>query len=368
MMRFRRRALSTAGRLVVCTLLGASAAAAAAADGASPAQGAARNLDPTHISLVGQFALHDVTDAVPGAQGLFVLRGVAFPGDASGNGWEVDLINPTTGGILGTASGDAAPMSLLLAFGSVWVSTGAGARPGGLGSGIDRLNATTLAHQARLNIAPQDVMAMAATSSALWILAGGDTPQLEALDPATNAITRTKPFAGNDLFEGLTATADRVVVSYEPFGSPFRQTARTCVTWIDASSLKVRSSTVVARTAATAGAAQGAYSLAAVNDRTVYVGLESARSGPSLAVLRGHDVVGPRRGVGDLVTASRDGEVWATAIDRQKGSTDTSDLERIASSGTAVSQRSGLPTIVSISGIGHFLYAGTSVGVLVLKG
>ena len=207
--------------------------------------------------------------------------------------------------------------------------------PGGLGSGIDRLNATTLTHQARLNIAPQDVMAMAATSSALWILAGGDTPQLEALDPATNAITRTKTFAGNDLLEGLTATADRIVVSYEPFGSPPRRTARTCVTWIDASSLKVRSSTVVARTPATAGAAQGAYSLAAVNDTHR---LRWPRKRPKWPIPRRAPrprVVGPRRGVGDLVTASRDGEVWAAAIDRHKGSADTSDLERIASNGTA---------------------------------
>ncbi len=358
----------TAGLLAVSALLGGSATAAAAADRASLAQGAGRNLGPSHISLVGQFAQQDVTDVVPGTRGLYVLRGVPFPGDASGNGWEVDLINQTTGRILETASGDAAPMSLLLAFGSVWVSTGSGATPGGLGSGIDRLDATTLTHQARMNIAPQDVMAMAATSAALWILAGGDTPQLEAIDPATNAITRTRTFAENDLVEGLTATTDRVVVSYEPFGSPPRRTARTCVTWIDASSLEVRSSTVVARTLATAGAAQDAYSLAAVNDSTVYVGLESARGGPSLAVLRGRDVVGPRRGVGDLVTASRDGEVWAAAIVRGKGGADTSDLERIASNGTAISQRSGLPAIVSMSGIGHDLYAGTSVGVLVFKG
>ena len=84
------------------------------------------SVQPTSHSSVNLLC-SDVTDVVPGAPGLYVLRGVPFPGDASGNGWEVDLINPTTGRILETASGDAAPMSLLLAFGSVWVSTGTGA-------------------------------------------------------------------------------------------------------------------------------------------------------------------------------------------------------------------------------------------------
>ena len=253
-------------------------------------------------------------------------RGAPFPGDPSGNGWEVDLVSPTSGRILESASGDAAPMSLVLAFGSVWVSTGSGARAGGLGPGIDRLDAMTLTHQARMNIAPQDVMAIAATSSSLWFwrVATIRSSRRSIQRPTRSLRPRRSP--ENDLVEGLTATADRVIVSYEPFGSPPRLTARTDVTWIDASSLRVRSSAVVARTAATAGSAQGAYSLAATNDTTVYVGLESARTGPSLVVLCGHSVVRSRRGTGDLVTASRDGEVWAAAIQRQKGGPDTSDL------------------------------------------
>ncbi len=228
------------GLLALSILLGAFSGTTT--DGASYAQGA--TLDTAHISLVGRFALSGVTDVVPSPDGLYVLRQAAFPGDPSDTGWEVDLVNPTTRHILETASGDAAPMSLVVAFGSVWVSTSSGAMPGGLGPGIDRLDATTLAHQARLNIAP--LMAVAATSSTLWILEGGDTPQLEALDPATDAISQTKRFAPNDLVEGLTATADRVVVGYEPFGSPPAQTAHTKVTWIDASSLKALSSVVVA--------------------------------------------------------------------------------------------------------------------------
>lgn len=361
------RALTCFGiTLGLLALPGASAGASAGAtvDGVAPV----RDHDSTHISLVRRFALSDVTDVVRGARGLYVLRGAPFPDDASGNGWEVDLLDPTTGRILETASGDAAPMSLILAFGAVWVSTGFGAMPGGSGSGVDRLDAMTLAHQARVNIHPQDVMAMAATSSALWLLAGGDTPQLEALDPETDAITRTKTLPGNDLLEGLTATADRIIVSYEPFGSPPRRTARTCVTWIDASSLKARSSAVVARAPAAAGAARGAYSLAATNDTTVYVGLESTLTGSSLVVLRGDNVVGPRQGAGDLVTASRSGEVWAAAIHKHKGTPDTSDLERIASNGTVSSRLSGLPVLVSLSGIGDDLYAGTATGVLVFKG
>ena len=356
----------TMGVLALSTLFGASSGATK--DGALMAQGASRTLDTSHISLLGRFALSNVTDVVPGAEGLYVLRRVPFPRDASGNGWEVDLVNPTTRQIVETASGDAAPISMVVAFASVWVSTGSGAMPGGLGSGIDRLDAARLTHQTRMNIAPQDVMGIAPTASSLWILAGGDTAQLEALDPATNAITQTKTFAANDLVEGLATTPDRVLVSYEPFGSPPQQTARTYVTWIDASSLKTLSSAVVTRTSAAAGAAQGAYSLAATNDTTVYVGLLSARTGSSLVVLRGHHVVGPRGGVGDLVTASSDGEVWAAAIYRHEGSADTGDIERIASNGTVNSKLSGLPGIVSISAVGHKLYAGTSEGVLVFKG
>ncbi len=347
--------------MVLAALLGS------AAGGASLVRDWGRTNASTRIALVGQFALSNVVDVVPGAPGLYVLRGAPFPGDPSGNGWEVDLVSPTSGRILESASGDAAPMSLVLAFGSVWVSTGSGARAGGLGPGIDRLDAMTLTHEARMYIAPQDVMAIAATSSSLWVLEGGDHPKLEAIDPATDAIAQTKTFAENDLVEGLTATADRVIVSYEPFGSPPRLTARTDVTWIDASSLRVRSSAVVARTPATAGSAQGAYSLAATNDTTVYVGLESARTGPSLVVLRGHSVLRSRRGTGELVTASRDGEVWAAAIQRQKSGPDTSDLQRINANGTVSSQRSGLPALVSISGKGDDLYAGTSAGVLVFK-
>ena len=355
------RTLFTPSLVVPTPLLGSTGG------GASLVRDSGRHA-PTRISLIGTFALSNVTDVVPGALGLYVLRGAPFPGDASGDGWEVDLISPTSGRILESVSGDAAPTSLVLAFGSVWVSTGSGAMAGGLGPGIDRLDAMTLTHEARMNIAPRDVMSIAATSSSLWILEGGDHPKLEAIDPATDAIAQTKTFAENDLVEGLTATADRVIVSYEPFGSPPRLTARTYVTWIDASSLRVRSSAVVARTPATAGSAQGAYSLAATNDTTVYVGLEGARTGPSLVVLRGRSVLRSRRGTGDLVTASRDGEVWAAAIQRQKGGPDTSDLQRIAGNGTVSSQRSGLPAFVSISGKGDDLYAGASAGVLVFKG
>ena len=335
-------------------------------DNSAPAQGADRALDSAHVTLVTRFALNGVADVASGADGLYVLRQAAFPGDPSDAGWELDLLNPTTGRIIGTATGDAAPVSLIVAFGSVWVSTGSGAKPGGLGPGIDRLDATTLTHQDRLNIAP--LMAIAATSSTLWILEGGDKPQLEALDPATDAITHTKKFVANDLVEALTATTDRVIVGYEPFGSPPRNAARTNVMWIDPSSLKTLSNIVVARTSSAAGAAEDTYSLAATSDSTLYVGLESARTGSSLVVLRKDHVVGPRRAVGNLVTASPDGTVWASAIYRHKKSADTSDLVRIATNGTVTSQLNGLPDLVSISGVGHVLYAGTSSGVLLFRG
>jgi hypothetical protein len=138
--------------------------------------------------------------------------------------------------------------------------------------------------------------------------------------------------------------------------------------WIDASSHKTLSSVVVAQTSSAAGAADDTYSLAATNDSTLYVGLESARTGSSLVVLRSDHVVGRHRGVGNLVTASPDGTVWAAAIYRHKESNDTSDLEQIADNGTVDSRLNGLPAIASVSGVGHVLYAATSKGVLLFRG
>jgi hypothetical protein len=327
--------------------------------------GAAGTPDPARVSLVDRFAMSGVMDVVPGAEGLYVLRQVPFPGDASGSGWQVDRVNSTTGHIFASASGDADPRSLLDAFGSVWVTTTSGAMPGGLGPGIVRLDGTTLAQQVRMTITP---MAMAATSSRLWVLAPGDPAQLEALDPATNAITQTKRFAANDFVEGLTTTSDRVFVSYEPFGSPGGRRAQTDVAWIDPASLETLAHVVVARASTASGVPRGAYSLASTNNATIFVGLLEGESGPSLVMLRGHHVVGVRGGLGYLVTASPDGTVWATGIYRHKGGADTSDLERIDRNGTVTSRLNGLSAIQSLSAVGHRLYAGSAEGVLVFEG
>jgi hypothetical protein len=306
-----------------------------------------------------------VIDVVRGAGGLYVLRDVAFPGDNSGHGFQVDLVSATTGHTLETASGDADPVSLLNAFGSIWVITSAGAMPGGLGPGIVRLDAVTLSQQTRLDIDP---MALAATSSRLWILTGGAPARLEALDPANDALVGTKTFAPNDLVEGLTTTTDRVVVSYEPFGSAAGQRAQTDVASIDPSSLKTLARVVVARASAPSRVPPGAYSLASTSDGTVYVGQVEGEPGSSLVVLRDRDVTPVRGGLGYLVTASPDGPVWATGIFRHEGGADSSDLEVLVHAGAVTARLNGLAAIESLSASGHEVYAGTSEGVLVFNG
>jgi hypothetical protein len=331
----------------------------------APSHGSARSTDHVApIRLIGRFPLSDVVALTSGAWGLYVLRYAPYPGDDTGAGWVVDLVNPDSGRILASADGDACGRGLVSAFGSLWVLTSACAMPGGLGNGVDRLNAATLAYVNRFTM--PFAFAIGATASMLWVFMDGDTQKVVGVDPTSDAITRTKELAlPHDVAQSMSTTPDRIVIGYaHTTQQAGEQTSH--LMWIDSATLRVLSDVAVTRTAKSGDATSNIYAVDAVTSTKAYVGLFGAHFQESLAVVRGHDVRDLHRGVGDLVSVSADGAVWAVeTIHGGKGGV-TSCIERVAANGT-VSGRLTVPSYVEpIAAIGLEAYAATPTELLVL--
>jgi hypothetical protein len=310
----------------------------------------------------------DVAGVARASNGLYVLRGTPFPGDATGQGWQVDLIDPESGAILRhSAIGDATPMTMVVAFGSLWVLTGPGAMPGGLGSGVDRLDAVTLAHQERIAF-PSGADGIGATASTVWVL---QTDRLAGIDPATNSVTRTFRWSASEDVESLSTTPDRIVIA----GMTNKPTLRTpdrslqiSLTWIDDATLKVVSTIAVTRSS-DALATPPSLDVAAVNDTTAFLGLFSVRNGDSLAVVRGHTIIGPRKGVGGTAVVSSGESAWAIDnVPAPKGAVTAyvSEVQTLSSDGAITMRRDGLGLVTPLGIIGHALYVRAGDDVIVL--
>jgi hypothetical protein len=320
------------------------------------------------IVVQRRLSFSDVAGVARATDGLYVLRGTPFPGDATGEGWQVDLIDPESGAVLRqSAIGDASPVSMVVAFGSLWVLTSPGAMPGGLGYGIDRLDAMTLAHQERITLS-SGADGMGATASTLWVL---QSDRLAGIDPATNLVTRTVRFNASEDVESLSTTPNRVVIASmtnRPSRRAPNRPLQILLTWIDDATLKVVSTVAVTRSSA-ARATPPTLDVAALNDNTAFLGLFSVRNGDSLAVVRGHTVIGRRQGVGGTVVVSPDDSIWAIDnVPAPKGAATAyiSEVQKLSSYGTVTMRRHGLGlvTVVGVVGRGLYVRAGDEVIVL----
>jgi hypothetical protein len=320
------------------------------------------------IVVLRQLGLSDVADVARASNGLFVLRGMPFPGDPTGEGWQVDLVDPESGAILRqSAIGDANPVTMVVAFGSLWVLTSPGAMPGGLGYGIDRLDAMTLAHEERITL-PSGADGIGATASTLWVL---QSDRLAGIDPATNSVTRTVRLSAGEDVESLSTTPDRVVIAgmtNRPNRSAPNRPLQISLTWINDATLRVVSTVAVTRSSA-ARATPPTLEVAALNDTTAFLGLFSLRNGDSLAVIRGRTIIGPRLGVGGAVVVSSDDSVWAIDnVPAPKGAATAyvSEVQRLSSDGTVTLRRDGLGLVTAVGAIGHSFYVRAADEVIVL--
>lgn len=241
------------------------------------------------------------------AKGVYVLRSATYPSDPSGVGWQLDLIDPKTWQVLRSSTGDAAPQGLALGFNSAWVLTGEGAKPGGLGSGVNRLDDSTLENQSRIPITTTASVSIAVSNRSVWLLG---PEELDRIDPTTNAITEAKIFPG--LFaEGLTTES-----SYVSLGSltyPRFETSGpilvSVATYRD-TDLKRVARHVIARFPSGAGSAPD-INLAARSSHDIYVGMSSTRLGQSLVVEHGGRISAPNKAAGGTVAVSNTGIMWA---------------------------------------------------------
>lgn len=212
---------------------------------------------PTRITVVARLPFTDVLSLISGPMGLYLLRRSPFPGDPSGAGYQVDLVDPSSGDILASAEGDACPQAFVNAFGSLWVLTSNCAMPGGLGVGVDRLDANTLDHEARITSPAGLAFAasIGATASTVWVLQTGSVygPEgLMGIDPATNSVTRTKTFRSGELDVAMRTTMDRIVVGGELIQRG-KSKHTIFIRWVRDSTLQVLSQIAVIRTFAALG-------------------------------------------------------------------------------------------------------------------
>jgi hypothetical protein len=246
-------------------------------------------------------------DVAADAVGVYVLRSDPYPGDSSGVGWQLDLFSTKTWQVLRSASGDAAPHGLALGFNSVWVLTGGGAKPGGLGSGVNRLDAATLENQSRIPITTNAGVSIAASTNSIWLL--GPT-ELDRIDPTTNLVVTAKTFPA--LFmQGLMTASDDVYVGSLTY--PKFETVGPVLVSVSTyrdTDLKLVAHQVVARFPS--GAGDPPYmDLAERSRHKFYLGLSSNRLGQSLLVDDSGHVLGPNKAAGGTVAVSGTGVVWA---------------------------------------------------------
>jgi hypothetical protein len=307
--------------------------------------------------------LSGVRDVAASAAGVYVLRTVPYPGDTSGAGWQVDLLSTRTWQIMRSAAGDAAPYGLALGFGSVWVLTGPGAKPGGLGSGVNRLDASTLEGQARVVIPSDAGVSIGVSDTSVWLL--GPT-ELDRIDPVTDAITRAKAFP-NLFAEGLATVSHEVLVGSLTY--PAFETSGPVVVSITTfrdTDVKALSRQVVARFPSGAGDPP-ALDLAAETSREVYVGFASVRLGESLAVSDDGRVFGPDRVAGGVVAVSDTGIAWAAKLIPPVAARMTS-IQRIGALGSTIRTVATVPgPAESISAFGPLLYVADPAGLEVLR-
>lgn len=341
----------TLGLLLLAFSLAAPVVPTVAAAGSRPAE-----LDAP-IAVVRRLPLAGVRAVVPTTRRLYVLRSVPYPGDPSGNGWQLDLVDPSSGWVLRSIAGDAAPVAMVRAFGSLWVLTGAGAKPGGLGPGIDRIDPTDLTDVARVGLPRLDPFLVAASGSTLW-LASGD--EVGAFDPRTDRLAQTVPLGSRFLIGAVAAAGSRVVVAGNLFpASEKGRQEQVALLWLDATTGRVVSRLVLAGAFSTS--TYEPVSVAPTRAGTLLLGLTGA--GPSrgdtafrqaLAVLRGRRVRGPYRHVGADIVVSPNGQAWA---DHATGPTTTHGVEvqRLGASGRVGATRE-MPAVTLLAARGRDLW------------
>ncbi len=318
--------------------------------------------------MLRRLGLSDVAGVVRATGGLYVLRGTPFPGDATGEEWQLDFVDPQSRAILRqSAIGDASPATMVDAFGSLWVLTSPGAMPGGLGYGVDRFDAMTLGHQERTTLL-SGADGIGATASTLWVL---QFDRLAGIDPATNSVTRTVQFSAGEDVESLSSTPDRIAIASmanRPDPRIPNRPLQISLTWIDDATLKVVSTVALTRSSA-ARATPPTLDVAALNDTTAFLGLFSLRNGDSLAVVRGHTIIGPRKGVEGTVVVSAGESVWAVDnYPAPKGAATAyvSEVQTLSSDGAVTMTRDGLGLVTAVGAIGHDLYVSEGDEVTVL--
>jgi len=263
------------------------------------------------VAVVATRDLRGTVSLAAGDEGVYVLRAAPFPGDASGAGWELDLLSTTTWEILRSASGDATPYGLALGFHSAWVLTGFGAMPGGAGPGVDRLDATSLRSLARIPLSPVAPDHIGVSDDGVWLL--GPT-ELDRIDPATDGVSKASVFP-NLFAEALATTPHDVLVGSVRYPG-FERSGRVVVSVraFRGTDLKLESREVIARFPGGAGDPPSAMDLAVRNADEVYVGLSSTRLGEELLVDDHGRVLGPNKAAGGLVTVSDTGIAWAAKL------------------------------------------------------
>lgn len=318
---------------------------------------------PWSSSVVMTIDMRGALDVAAGAVGLYVLRSDPYPGDSSDVGWQLDLVSTKTWQVLRSASGDAAPQGLALGFNSVWVLTGYGAKPGGLGSGVNRLDASTLENQSRIPITTNATVNIAVSKNSVWLL--GPT-ELDRIDPAANSITTAKTFP--HLFaQGLMTVSDDV--SFGSLAYPKFETVGpvlVSVTTYRDTDLRLMAHQVVARFPSGAGDPPH-MDLAARSGHKFYMGLWSTRLGESLLVDDFGRILGPNKAAGGSVAVSGTGVVWAA-----KGippvATNKSVIQRIGARGSVERTVATLPgPVESMTAFGSLLAVVTPTQIEVLR-
>jgi hypothetical protein len=318
---------------------------------------------PAASPVVMTLKLSGVRDIAANAKGVYVLRSVPYPGDASGAGWEVDLLSTKTWQVLQSASGDAAPQGLVLGFSSVWVLTGYGAKPGGLGAGVNRLGASTLANLARISIGTHTGISVSISDTSVWLL--GPT-ELDRIDPTTNAIAATKSFP-NLYAEGIVGMGHDVLVGSLRYpGFEHSGPVPVSLSEYSETNLKLVSHRVIARYPSGAGDPP-AIDLATTSSHEIYIGLSSNALGQSLAVESHGRVFGPNKRAGGTVSVSDTGVAWAAKYVPPVAAKMTL-VQQIGQRGEVERNVASLPGAVeAMAGLGSLLVVATPSQVEVLR-
>jgi len=210
----------------------------------------------------------------------------------------------------------------------VWVLTGYGAKPGGLGPGVNRLDASTLAEQSRIPIGTNATVSIGTTDTSVWLL--GPT-ELDRIDPRTDVITTAKTFP--HLFAEALATVPHDVLvgclkypGFEKLGPVL-----VSVTTFPDTDVQRGSTRVIAKYPSRRGDAP-AMDLAGTSSHEIYIGLFSVNLGEALVVDRDGHVLRPDKEAGDRVAVSDTGIAWA-AKDIPPVAATRSTLQRISDTG-----------------------------------